>query len=64
MISQRKLRLIKLAQQFCSGFVILRLLLTKSIKLQVHFNPLSVFDQFVKLDLKVLIFPEESNESS
>lgn len=64
MISQRKLRLIKLAQQFCSGFVIIRLLLTKSIKLQVHFNPLSVFDQFVKLDLKVLIFPEESNESS
>lgn len=63
MISQRKLRLIKLAQQFCSGFVIIRLLLTKSIKLQVHFNPLSVFDQFVKLDLKVLIFPEESNES-
>lgn len=64
MISQRKLRLIKLAQEFCSGFVIIRLLLTKSIKLQVHFNPLSVFDQFVKLDLKVLIFPEESNESS
>lgn len=64
MISQRKLRLIKLAQQFCSGFVIIRLLLTKSIKLQVHFNPLSVFDQFVKLDLKVLIFPEERNESS
>lgn len=64
MISQRKLRLIKLAQQFCSGFVIIRLLLTKSIKLQVHVNPLSVFDQFVKLDLKVLIFPEESNESS
>ena len=36
---------------------------TQTIRQQFA-DELIVFDQFVKLDLKGLIFPEESNESS